>query len=576
MKLFGPILRWELIRIARRQRITLSRTLFALTLFLVAAIVYWTAYKGMRDQLPIREVARVTEVLFYGLLALLLVAVAAFTPQWTSDAITGEKERRTLPFLLLTDLTSREIILGKLSSRLTQLITFLLAGLPVLVGLQFFGGVEPAMVWIALGALAVTMWSIGSLAMLNSVYGKNPRGASQRTSQALALYVVGMMISGQLLRAFPSIGRWPGVLPFDLLDVHEWLNIANPLAAVEEITRTAGGTFGDTLWRVFRNYFLAHLALGFGFITLAILRLRPVAASLPQEGPTPDVRGGVALRRPSVGRLPVYWKMLWCDARPIKSRWGQTLTRSLYLLSYVPVVVVLVLALQYGRSKGAVQESINVYTRLVVTIVLSGMLLYVAGLAAGCIGRERTKQTLDELLLTDLSTDEILKQKWLASIMSVRWMMLWVILHWALAVAIGALHPLAVPALALLWIIDVFYAASLGMYFAARTMTTQKAHFWTSMTGLLLAIAPLSAGMLALWIIPGRVTWQTGLFVISPPAALGVAAFSQSEWQDMVHGRSTTFRPLIWGMAVGAIGHAIFAACLWVQAKRWFPRMIGR
>lgn len=576
MKLFGPILRWELIRIARRQRLTLSRTLFALALFAIAVVVYWTAYQGLRTKFSLREVARVTEGLFYGLLALLFVAVATFTPQWTSDAITGEKERRTLPFLLLTDLTSREIIVGKLASRLAQLGTFLLAGLPVFVGLQFFGGVDPTVIWIAFGALAVTMWSVGSLAMLNSVYGKTPRAAAQRTGQAIAFYVVGMMIAGQLMQAFPTVGRWPGFLSFDLSDVHEWLNIANPLAAIEQITRAVGNTFSSTLWTVFRNYALAHLALGLAFVTLAIVRLRPVAASLPLDGPTPNVRGGVALRRPAVGNRPVYWKMLWCDARPIKSRWGQALTRFVYLLSYAPVLVVLILAMHFGRSKGAVEEAINVYMRLVVTIVMSGMLLYIAGLAAGSIGRERTKQTLDEILLTDLSTTEILKQKWLASVISVRWMVLWVMLHWALALVVGGLHPLAIPTLAFLWVVDVLYAASLGIYFAARTASTQKAHFWTTMVGLLWAIAPLSLGMMAMWLLPGRSSTPIGLFMISPPAALGVAAFSLEDWQDLMNGRIEHLNAMVVGSAVGAGIHLLLAGWFWIRATQWLPRMIGR
>ena len=107
-------------------------------------------------------------------------------------------------------------------------------------------------------------------------------------------------------------------------------------------------------------------------------------------------------------------------------------------------------------------------------------------------------------------------------------------------------------------------------------MTTHKAHFWTTMTGLILAIAPLSVGMLALWLVPGRITWQTGLFVISPPAALGVAAFSPNDWQDIVNGRTANVGPMMWGMAVCAIGHAVLAAFFWLQAQRWFPRMIGR
>jgi hypothetical protein len=311
------------------------------------------------------------------------------------------------------------------------------------------------------------------------------------------------------------------------------------------------------------------------FTTWAIARLRPIAAVAPFEGPPPELIGVAPRKRPPIKNRPVYWKMLWCEARPTKTRLGRSIAIFVYVVSFAPVLAILIFAAHYGGQQAVAQVS-NVYTRMVVTIVLSGMLLFVAGLAAGSIGRERSKQTLDELLLTDLTTDEILKQKWLASVWSVRWMMIWVVVHWALAVVVGGLHPFAVPVLAVLWIVDVVYAASLGMYFAARTWTTQKAHFWTTMIGLLLTIAPLTAGMIAMWVTQGRLLWPTSLFVISPPAALGVSAFSPEDYRGMLLGQPLTLKPMIWGAIVCLLLHAGLAGWFWSRAKRWFPRMIGR
>ena len=182
MRILGPIFRFELVRIARRQRLTTSRCLFALALSLVAAAVYITAYKEAPLPLTLHDIARITEGLCYGFLGILFAVAVIFTPQWTADAIASEKERRTLPFLLLTDLTSHEIILGKLGSRLVQIGFFVLAALPVLVGLQFFGGVEPALILVAVAALGATMWSLGSLTMVASVYARTSRiaGAAGR------------------------------------------------------------------------------------------------------------------------------------------------------------------------------------------------------------------------------------------------------------------------------------------------------------------------------------------------------------------------------------------------------------
>ena len=155
-----------------------------------------------------------------------------------------------------------------------------------------------------------------------------------------------------------------------------------------------------------------------------------------------------------------------------------------------PVVVIIVLLYQNGAI--AISQMINVYIRIVGTIVLCGMLLFIAGLAASSFGRERQKQTLDDLLLTDLSTNEILSQKWWASIWCLRWMMLWILIHWGIAIFVGGLHPLAAGALAVLWSSYAAFAASIGLYFSVRTRSTQRAHFWTTMIGLIFAMRPWS------------------------------------------------------------------------------------
>jgi hypothetical protein len=320
---------------------------------------------------------------------------------------------------------------------------------------------------------------------------------------------------------------------------------------------------------------LAHIVAGFVFTIWAIRRLRPVAADAPIENPAAPKTTVRPIRRPAIGARPVFWKMLYCDSRRSMSRFNQMLNRIIYLISYAPVLAVMILAMHFGTGN-AVQEAIGIYNRIVVTMVMCGVLLFIAGLTAGCIGRERVKQTLDELLLTDLSTDEILRQKWLGCVWIARWMFLWVALHWALALAVGAVHPLAIPVLALLWCIYLMYAASMGLYFSARAPTQQRANFWTTMVGFLLVMAPLSAGMITVWITRGQSEWFATLLTISPPAALGVSSFSSSELTVVQMGQNQTVPYVIAGIALSALIHAALAGWFWRGAKVEFPRSIGR
>jgi hypothetical protein len=138
------------------------------------------------------------------------------------------------------------------------------------------------------------------------------------------------------------------------------------------------------------------------------------------------------------------------------------------------------------------------------------------------------------------------------------------------------MHPLAVAVVGLLWCIYLIYAASMGLYFSARVLTPQRANFWMTMIGFLFVVAPLSAGMMVLWITRGQGEWFAALMTMSPPAALGVSAFTSSELTVVRMGQNQTVPWVIVGIALSALIHAVLAGWFWRGAKTGFPRSIGR
>src|SRR5260370_1408916 len=93
-----------------------------------------------------KQIGAVGSGFFYTFTAVQLVAVFLLTPLCAAGAITEEKEKRTLDFVLSTDLRDREIVWGKLASRMAYLVLFVLTGLPILSAIQFLGGVDPNLV----------------------------------------------------------------------------------------------------------------------------------------------------------------------------------------------------------------------------------------------------------------------------------------------------------------------------------------------------------------------------------------------------------------------------------------------
>src|SRR5436305_10052674 len=101
-----------------------------------------------------------------------------------------------------------------LASRLANLGMVLLTGLPILSLLEFVGGVDPGVVWAGFAATAVSMLSLGSLGLVNSIRAEKPRGAMLRTYLVALGYLAAsgasliLVVPSLGLAAFPSTATW--------------------------------------------------------------------------------------------------------------------------------------------------------------------------------------------------------------------------------------------------------------------------------------------------------------------------------------------------------------------------------
>src|SRR5262249_15536673 len=146
----GPVFWYDTVRSARRGRYFLMRWLYAIALLLLLLWVHsmWTlqnrfSHNADPNWNEFKALAQLAEQYFFAFAFVQFVAVVLMTPAYVGGAIAEEKERKTLEFLLATDLQNSEIVFGKLAARIGNLALFLLTGLPVLSLMQFFGGIDP-------------------------------------------------------------------------------------------------------------------------------------------------------------------------------------------------------------------------------------------------------------------------------------------------------------------------------------------------------------------------------------------------------------------------------------------------
>src|SRR5262245_739305 len=207
--LFGPVLAFDVLRVGRRPRQIWFRVPYAafLAILFVWTYLSWLAISpDVGARAPRQQMARMAESYFYTYIIVQFIVVCLLTPASVAGAIADEKERRTLEFMLATDLRDREILFGKLATRVGSLLLLLAAGLPILGMLQFFGGIDPDLVLAAFAATIIVVLSLAAVGIAASVLSRKARDAIALTYLVAVAYVV-LSIVIYVLSTAPPL-RW--------------------------------------------------------------------------------------------------------------------------------------------------------------------------------------------------------------------------------------------------------------------------------------------------------------------------------------------------------------------------------
>jgi ABC-type transport system involved in multi-copper enzyme maturation permease subunit len=588
LRLFGPVLFYDLVRHARRTRTYVARSVYlAILLLFIWGVLGGPFARGEFEDIDpsgqgnatIRQMAALTEGFFYTFLAAQFALTVVLTPAFVAPAIAEEKERKTLEFLLATDLDSREIVLGKLLSRLGHLALLLLAGLPVLSAVQFLGGVEPDLVYAGFGATALTALSLAGVGILASVYAHRSRDAIMVTYLVPGLYLA-LCMTGELFDALGGLPPGPlfrgGPSAGECLEV---IHSGNPLHAIPRLFSGSKGTV--VLMSVLPAYAAFHLLVAAGTVTLAVLRLRPVALR--------EARGSERSARPSrvrqVGGPPVLWKELYFSGKG-KVRWGgRVLVLLLVLLSFAPAGYIL-FEYSFGEWEGDrndLASAFNVYVRVVGTSIACLVALAATLRASVSVRVERDKDTLDALLTSPLTTREILFGKWAGCLLALRWPALWLAVVYLFGLVTGGLSPLALPLLVAAVLVYSGTLAAVGLWFSVACRTTVRA-----IVGALSAAVLLGGGhWLLLWMccaplgsyadsdVVTEVVFKAQT-AVTPPAVLG-AVFAFPTDEVLFPGINSEWQVEMIAFAVfGTICWAALGAVVWAAANSRFRTLNNR
>jgi ABC-type transport system involved in multi-copper enzyme maturation permease subunit len=363
---------------------------------LFALAMIWWAWVGSVKAPSIRAQAAASRDFWAAITVTQLAVVLLAAPAATAGAICLDRARGTLEHVLVTDLRSWEIVVGKLAARVLPVLGILVCLLPILAIESLLGGVDAP---IVVGAMLVTLGvaiSGCSAALALSTWGTKVHEVLLATYAAWALWLVAVPIwSGYRL----VVG--PGMPP------PSWFLKANPIWLVS----------AWYLWpsAVRMEDFVAYLGgsvlVGAAFTAIAIIQLRRVAARQaghPRSGSNvfgrfrPLGRLFRLLPGPSLDANPVLWRE-WHRRRP--SRWAGAVW-SLYAAMAIGLTATMI-ALSV-RGSQVPREVASIGNGFQAGIGL--LLLSIS--AATALAEERVRGSLDILLATTLSTRSIVWGKW--------------------------------------------------------------------------------------------------------------------------------------------------------------------
>lgn len=407
---FGPMFACEWRVAARRGSFQWVRAGFVAVLLAAIGFAWYATIQSYGVRTPMRLMADLGESIFSAFAAVQLALVMVVAPGATAGAICLDRARGTLLHLMVTDLTAREIVLGKIGARLMGMLGLVLAAFPVMALMTLLGGIDPRQL---AGAFAVTIGIavLGcSLALLLSVWANKAHEVVMAVYLVWVAWILAWPVAILLYQTF--FGFVPMSMPW--LGPGSWLALANP-AWILFGPIQMGSKIGLTEQLGFAG---ATIAVSVVLVAVAAWRIRPSATTersrswirLPRIGL--DLSLDRFLPGPSLDYNPVLWRE-WHRNRP--SRWSRAVWWTYGLVA--GGFTVWVLADQYVRGY-RFSEPLTITLVLVVGVGL--LLLSVS--AATVLAEERVRGSLDVLMTTPLSTRSIVLGKWLGGQRRAAWL----------------------------------------------------------------------------------------------------------------------------------------------------------
>ena len=426
--LFGPILVRELRAAARRKRTFILRTGYLAVMTLILC-VFWVSQRSSGYYPPGFGDPSVDNIVqqhyessrlgrHFALTSLItqLVMLGLICPVLTCASISGERSAKTLGILMTTDLSVREIVMGKLASRTWVIALLIGLSLPVLLTARIMGGVSVLeIVALLLVTLTFSLFA-ASLGLLLSIVNKRSLTAALGAYAIIGFLYAGipfMLAVTRFTRLTPGWAEW--VIPLHPIVTSVHILIEPIIAGVDTppwLICSAGHFAATVLLTLLSMVLVRRLMrreLEGGALERKPPRATTPAGSADQTHPThaapgvrPPGRGARTARRKPLRGNPV----LWQELRTIKAR--RKPLKSALICALLTLVGGWLVYKLLVDTRGSEREGIVV---TVIFVLWAWMFLAAAAAGATALAGEKDRGTWLPMLTTIMTPGQILRGK---------------------------------------------------------------------------------------------------------------------------------------------------------------------
>ncbi|WP_428938738.1 ABC transporter permease subunit [Fontivita pretiosa] len=598
---FGPIFDKELRITARRKRNHWLRVVYLGGLLLFLLMIYATTrsygyYYGGSGGVAARVQAQnqLGKNFFATFSMFCVIAMGLIAPVLTSTAISAERLGKTLPVLLITPITSWQIISGKLFSRLLVALMLIGLSLPVLAVVRLLGGVETFQMFAVVCLCTAFAMSSAALGLFYSTLLNRAYAVILLSYGTMfVMYLAGPVIIGVFAAA--SRVRESTIFPI--------LAASNPVANVAFLSMPDSPAVLSAGWipgLIVQLSLTTLLVSGSAIVLRRYARrggehdrpaaqLPPIPAPLGAENPMQEVapnetqQPDPAVQHSSsaragedhcvVGDNPVAWREF---RRPlVVQRWAG-----------LAVAIVLGLLLLSYCAFGALEVLDDHELQIGYACVFNALYwLLVAVLSATAIAQEKESDTWTLLLTTPLSSESIILGKVMGVARRMVWPTVLVAAHFAVFAMCRVISWTAF--LHVMWVLVTFNTVWLasGVYLSLRMQKVTTAVIVNLMIPVVLFVAVPIALLVLGELIARDDDWAEAMTWYLPYMWMAQSV-DRLEPRQFYNYDDRMWLPG-WGYSVsvgdytkmllvtGAAHVLVAAVVLWLTVKR-FNRLVGR